>query len=91
MIGRIYPLWLLPCKEKCSSDGKCYWNEAKLLRFSLKDNWNYEYLEGSGQLENYHVNNDLGEVFTSSLADSTWIKMRRQMVNNSVRENKRSS
>ncbi|VUZ43620.1 unnamed protein product, partial [Hymenolepis diminuta] len=76
----MYPLWLLPCKEKCSSDGTCYWNEAKLLRFSLKDNWNFEFLEGSGQLENYPVDNDLGEVFTSSLSDSTWMKMKRHMV-----------
>nr|CUU99519.1 hypothetical transcript [Hymenolepis microstoma] len=82
--GRVYPLWLLPCKEKCSTDAKCYWNEAELLRFSLKDNWNHEYLEGSGRPEKDYFDFGLGEVYSSSFSDSMLINLQRHMKNNSI-------
>ncbi|VDN99957.1 unnamed protein product, partial [Rodentolepis nana] len=82
--GRVYPLWLLPCEGKCSPDAICYWNEAELLRFSLKDNWNQEYLEGSGRPEEDYFNIYLGDVFISSISDSLLAKLQRHMRNNSI-------
>ncbi|EUB61246.1 Vesicle-associated membrane protein 2 [Echinococcus granulosus] len=82
---RVYPLWLLPCTDACSSNSRCFWHRAKLLRFGLDANRDPEYLEGSGTAGFYSGSNALGKVFTPALPNTTWAEMRGYL-NNSAEE-----
>nr|CDS20920.1 vesicle associated membrane protein [Echinococcus granulosus] len=84
ILYRVYPLWLLPCTDACSSNSRCFWHRAKLLRFGLDANRDPEYLEGSGTAGFYSGSNALGKVFTPALPNTTWAEMRGYLNNSAI-------
>ncbi|KAL5105272.1 Cadherin-like and PC-esterase domain-containing protein 1 [Taenia crassiceps] len=81
---RVYPLWLLPCAGACSSKSRCFWHQAKLLRFTLDSNWDTEYLEASGIADYNSGLSVFGRVFTSELPESAWTQMRGYLNNSAI-------
>ena len=84
VVDRVYPLWLLPCQKTCSSTSRCFWHQAKLIRFSLDDSLHSEYLEASGTPDFDVGINNFPMIFTDAMPEATWKALQSSLKNSVV-------